>query len=213
MIEILLVDDHQLMVEGTRLIIEQEPDMKVHTEMSSLKALEQIKIQSFNVMLVNLQMSEMDGFELTKKALAIDPNVKILIYSGFEILPHFHSFMESGAVGFVPKTASREQLITAIRCALKQDVVIPITLLKELYQAISPSMCQEAVVKDLTLNEKEKTILKELEKGKTNKVIAQTLYIGQRTLEYNLTNIFNKLGVNSRIEAVLKAKEIGLLSS
>jgi two-component system, NarL family, competent response regulator ComA len=111
MIEILLVDDHPLVGEGTKLIIENEKDMKVHIETSSLQALEQAKLQSFDVMLFDLKMPEMDGFELTKKVLALDPKANILIYTGFEIFPHLDLLMESGAMGFIPKTATKDQFI------------------------------------------------------------------------------------------------------
>ncbi|PFP30759.1 DNA-binding response regulator [Bacillus sp. AFS073361] len=211
MIQILLVDDHPLVVEGTKLIIENEKDMKVHIETSSLQALERVKKQKFDVMLFDLQMPEMDGFELTKKVLAIDHKANILIYTGYDILPHLGLLMESGAVGFVPKTATKDHLIRAIRCALNQEVVIPFSMLREIYQGTGPLIQKESHTEMITLNEKEKEILKELVKGKTNKEIAQVLYIGQRSLEYSLTNLFQKLGVQTRLEAVVKVKEMGLI--
>lgn len=211
MIQILLVDDHPLLVEGTKLIIETEQDMKVHIETSSIQAFETVKATSFDVMLFDLQMPEWDGFELTKKVLDIDPKAKILIYSGFEFFPHLELFMESGAIGFIPKTATKDQLIRAIRCALDKDIVMPFSLLKEIYNRSSPLAKSEKSKEMIQLNDKEKVILKELLKGKKNKEIAQTLFIGQRSLEYSLTSLFQKLGVQTRIEAVVKAREFGLV--
>ena len=213
MIQILLVDDHPLVGEGTKLIIENEKDMKVHIETSSLQALERVKLQSFDVMLFDLQMPELDGFELTKRVLEKDPTANILIYTGFEIFPHLDLLMESGAVGFIPKTSTKEQLIRALRCALNQEVVLPFSMLKEIYRGVRPSILKEETREKFSLNEKEKKILKELVKGKTNKEIAQVLFIGQRSLEYSLTNLFHKLGVQTRIEAVVKVKEMELIDS
>lgn len=210
MIDILLVDDHPLMGEGTKLIIENEPDMKVYFETSSLRALEIIKKKSFDVMLFDLQMPEMDGIALSKKIIEQKPNSKIVIYTGYELLPHLDFFMESGAVGFIPKTATKEQLIRAIRCALNQEIVLPFPLLKEIYHKGKNAPVKKNEDR-VVLNEKERDIIRELAKGKTNKDIAQTLYIGQRSLEYTLTNLFNKLSVQTRVEAVVKAKELGLL--
>ncbi|WHY94191.1 response regulator transcription factor [Neobacillus cucumis] len=211
MIHILLVDDHPLMGEGTKLIIEKEQDMKVLFESSSLKALEMTKTQSFDVMLFDLQMPELDGFELTKKVLAIEPNANILIYCDNEILPYIDLLMDSGAVGFISKTATRQQLIRSIRCALNKEAIIPYTLLKEIYHGSKPSFLLESPNEGISFNEKEKKILTELVKGKTNKEIAQTMFIGQRTLEYSLTNLFQKLGVHTRIEAIVKVKDMGFI--
>ncbi|MGG1399055.1 response regulator transcription factor [Bacillus salipaludis] len=211
MIHILLVDDHPLMGEGTKLIIEQENDMKVQFEVSSLQALETVRTQSFDVMLFDSQMPELDGFELTKKVLAIDPNANILIYTDNEILPNMNLLIDSGAIGFISKTATKEQLIRAIRCAIEQEVIIPYTLLKEIYRGFETSLLSKPSNEGISFNEKEKKILTELVKGKTNKEIAQTMFIGQRTLEYNLTNLFQKLGVHTRIEAIVKVKDMGFI--
>ncbi|MBT2657848.1 response regulator transcription factor [Bacillus sp. ISL-18] len=214
MIQILLVDDHPLVVEGTKLIIENEQDMKVHIETSSVRALELVKTQKFDVMLFDLQMPEMDGFELAKNVLKMEPAANILIYSGYEIMPHLELLMESGAIGFISKTATRDQLIRAIRCAINQEVVLPFSILKEIYMLGRSSNKRVKETKDpLMLTEKERNILKELTKGKTNKEMAQKLYMGQRSLEYSLTSLFHKLGVQTRIEAVVKANELGLLDS
>jgi len=211
MIQILLVDDHPLVGEGTKLIIENEKDMQVHLETSSLTALEKVKKFTFDVMLFDLRMPNLDGFELTKKVLEIKPNANIIIYSGFELLPHLDLFMESGAIGYLSKTSTKEQLIRAIRCAMKQEVILPFSLLKEIYNGAKSSFKREMNSDNMSISEKEKEILKELIKGKTNKDIAQTLFVGQRSLEYSLTNLFHKLGVHTRVEAVVKAKELGFI--
>ncbi|CRK80895.1 response regulator transcription factor [Neobacillus massiliamazoniensis] len=211
MIQILLVDDHPLVGEGTKLIINHEFDMEAHFESSGLKALERLKTQSFDVMLFDLHMPEQDGFELTKKVLEIDPNAKILIFTEYEMFPNLDLFMESGAVGFISKAATKDQLIRAIRCALNQEIVIPISFLQEIYHRTVHSSQREIAKESISLSEKEKKIIQELVKGKTNKEISQELFMGQRSLEYSLTSIFHKLGVQTRIEAVVKVKEIGLL--
>ncbi|MHC0038153.1 response regulator transcription factor [Pseudoneobacillus sp. C159] len=211
MIRILLVDDHPLHVEGIKLIIETEQDMKVHIETSSIQALETVKTNSFDVMLFDLQMPEMDGFELTKKVIEVDPKAKILIYSGFEVYPHLEMLMDSGSIGFLSKNATKEQLIRAIRSALDNEMVIPFPLFKEIYNRALPMIHLDNVSEKIQLNEKERAVLLQLVKGKKNKEIAQTLFVGQRSLEYCLTSLFQKLGVQTRIEAVVKAKEMGIV--
>ncbi len=210
MIEILLVDDHPLVGEGTKMIIENEKDMNVQIETSSVRALERVKRQDFDVMLFDLKMPFMDGFELTKKVREIKPDSNVVIYTGFDFLPHIDMFIESGAIGFVSKTATKEQLIRAIRCAMEKEIVMPISFLRDIYPGKKNK--EKIQHKDvLSISPREKEILQELIKGKTNKDIAQRLFIGQRSLEYNLTHLFHKLGVQTRVEAVVKAKELGLI--
>ncbi|AGK55354.1 response regulator transcription factor [Bacillus sp. 1NLA3E] len=211
MIQILLVDDHPLVGEGTKLIIETEGDMKVEFETSPIQAIERLKTHSFNVLLFDLTMPQMDGFELTKKALAIDPQANVLIFSECDIYPNLDLLMESGAVGFIAKTATKEQLIRAIRCALNQEMVVPFSWLKDIYHGDRPWVKRKMFKEKISLTDKEKKIMKELVKGKTNKEMAQTLFVGQRSFEYSLTKIFHKLGVQTRIEAVVKVKEMGLI--
>ncbi|MDR7000949.1 response regulator transcription factor [Neobacillus niacini] len=211
MIHILLVDDHPLMGEGTKLILEKEEDIKVQFESSSLQALEKVKTQSFDVMLFDSQMPELDGFELTKRVLAIEPDATILIYTDNEIFPYMNLLIEAGAIGFISKTSTKDHLIRTIRCAINREVIIPFTLLKEIYRGFESSLLRKPSKEGISFNEKENKILTELVKGKTNKEIAQTMFIGQRTLEYNLTNLFQKLGVHSRIEAIVKVKDLGLI--
>ncbi|AXI01102.1 DNA-binding response regulator [Sporosarcina sp. PTS2304] len=105
-------------------------------------------------------------------------------------------------------------MITAIRCGIREEAVISFQLLKQLRRVESEPSTNEAEhnLGDITLSSKEQEILAGVSKGLTNKVIAMDLSMSQRTIEYHLTNIFSKLGVNSRTEALLKAKEFGLLS-
>ena len=159
-------------------------------------------------------MPKVNGIELTKMILQIDPDAIILIYTGFDLVTHYNLLIESGVAGFISKTASPEQLITAIRCALREEAVIPLQLLKQLRRldaGPSSSEGQQDLV-GITLSSKEQQILIGISKGLTNKAIAVELSTSQRTVEYNLTKIFSKLGVGSRTEALLKAKEFGLLS-
>jgi len=212
MIRILLVDDHPLVGEGTKLIIEKEADMKVDFVTSAKLAMERIKGNLYDVMLIDLQIPEMNGFELSKKVLASNPSANILIFSEVDLSTQLDLFMECGAIGFILKTATREQLIRAIRCAINQEIVVPFTWLKTIYQGTKPWLKRNHMNNDkLHFNEKEMRILKELVKGKTNKQMAQTLFIGQRSLEYCLTGIFQKLEVQNRIEAIVKVNMLGII--
>lgn len=208
--EILLVDDHRSVVEGTKMLIESEPDMNVTIETDVYLVPDLVRLKSFDVILFDLYMPNINGADLARKVLEDVPDAIILIYSGFDIAPHFNLLMESGVSGFISKTSTREQLVQAIRSAARKEAIIPMQLLKQLRR-------QEIVVQGdnanekTTIGKKEETLLRELAKGHSNKEISKTLLISQRSLEYSLTELFQKLNVNSRVEAIKKAKGLGIL--
>ncbi|WP_442601896.1 response regulator transcription factor [Paenibacillus sp. KN14-4R] len=212
MINILLVDDHPSVGEGTKNMIEKEQDLKVSVVFSGMEALEIIKEQKFDIMLFDLNMPVISGLELTKRVMAIDSDTIVLIYTGFDISSHFNILVESGVSGFISKAASREQLVMGIRCALRGDAIIPSVLLKQLRRnEVRLTRAEGPKLEEVSINEKEQAILQEVARGKSNKEIAANLYSSQRTVEYNLTRIFEKLGVRSRSEAIMEGRRLGLI--
>jgi len=193
-------------------MIEQDEEMKVTVALSALEALDKVHSGHYDIILCDLNMPGISGLELTKRLIQNDPERKVIIYSGYEIGTHFNLLIESGVSGFISKTASREQLHNSIRCALRGEAVIPISLLKQLRRnevAISRS---ELSIEDVSINEKEMTILHEVAAGVSNKELASMLHVSQRNVEYQLTKIFEKLNVRSRSEAIREAKRLGLIS-
>lgn len=214
MINVLVVDDHPAVGEGTRTFIEQEEDMKANVITDIDKILDILKQDKYEIYLVDLYMPKINGIELAKTILQIDPNASILIYTGFDLVSHYNLLIDVGVTGFISKTATQEQLITAIRCALREEAVIPLQLLKQLRRVDTSASSNEGqqILGDITLSGKEQQILNGISRGLTNKALAIDLSMSQRTIEYNLTKIFSKLGVGSRTEALMKAREFGLLS-
>lgn len=210
MINILIVDDHLSIIEGTKMLLEQEPDFKITVESSSLNAMNHIKLHHYDVLLFDLYMPHLNGLELTKQALAYNPELVVLIYTGFDIKPHFNLLVEAGVSGFLSKTSSRDELVAGIRSALRQQVVLPLSLVRELRRPgiISDgSSSNEKVV----LTSLEEQILLELSKGKSTREIAGVLAMSQRSLEYNLTALYQKFGVRTRVDTITKAKQLGLI--
>jgi two-component system, NarL family, competent response regulator ComA len=210
MVNILIVDDHLSIIEGTKMLLEQEPDFKITVENSSLNAMNLIKLNHYDVLLFDLYMPHVNGLELAKRALAYNPELTVLIYTGFDIKPHFNLLVEAGVSGFLSKTSSRDELVAGIRSALRKQVILPLSLVRELRRPgiISDnSNSNEKVV--LTANEEQ--ILSELSKGKSTREIAATLAMSQRSLEYNLTTLYQKFGVRTRVDTIAKAKNLGLI--
>lgn len=213
MVRILLVDDHPSVGEGTKNMIEQDPDMQVTVLISAMEALELIEQEDFDVLLFDLNMPVINGIELTKRIMRTRPDSRILIYTGYEISPNFNVLVEAGVSGMVSKTSTREQLWNAIRCALREEAVIPVSLLRQLRRRdIRLNQDKEyKSMEEVSINEREQEILQEVSGGSSNKDIATKLLMSQRTVEYNLTRIFEKLNVRSRSEAIVEARRLGLI--
>ncbi|WP_143416175.1 response regulator transcription factor [Geobacillus sp. E263] len=210
MIHILVVDDHRLVGEGTKNMLESEQDFQVELVTSGTEAEQMMEQRTYDVFLLDWRMPDMSGIELSRRILQKQPNAKIVIYTGYDVAPFFNYLIESGITGFVSKTATSEQLITAIRCALRDEAVIPVHLLRQLHLCeVRASM--EENEKQVALSQLEQEILFEVANGLSNKDIAKKHYISQRSVERHLSRIFTKLHVSSRVEAVEKAKQLGLI--
>lgn len=213
MIRVLLVDDHPSVGEGTKHMIEQDPDIQVTIVFSGVEALDRIEHDTFDVMLFDLNMPTISGLELTKRVIASDPDAIVLIYTGYDLATHYNMLLDAGVSGFISKASTREQLITAIRCALRGEAVVPVQLLKQLRRSeVRFQQSDGKVVEEVSINEKEQLILREVATGSSNKEIAAKLFMSQRTVEYNLTRIFEKLNVRSRSEAIVEAGRLGLIN-
>ncbi|GAB6929223.1 response regulator transcription factor [Paenibacillus sp. JCM 10914] len=212
MIKILLVDDHPSVMEGTKVLLEQEKDIYVNLASTQARALELVGAEHFDVMLIDMHMPGMNGIDLAKQIQQIVPDAVMLIYTGFEVSNHFNLIVEAGLAGFVLKTAGKEQLVTAVRCALRGEVVLPLSLVKQLRRTTGYGAKRVEGTGTQSITDKEYDILKEIARGKSNKEIASSVLMSQRSLEYCLTSLFQKLNVKSRIEAALKAKQLGILT-
>lgn len=214
MTKILVVDDHTLVGEGTKLLLEQEVDFHVTVVTSGEQTLNILSTQKFDVLIFDLNMPELNGQELAKEVSKIDPKSNIIIYTGHDIEPYFNLLISSGVSSFVNKAASKETLVAAIRSSLDGIAMMPINLLKQLKISKSEIDLLESTnqFETYNLNKNEIETLKLVAAEKTNKEIAAELFISLRSVEYRLTNIFKKLNVNSRVKAIRKIEEIGLLN-
>lgn len=214
MINVLIVDDHPTIRIGTKAILECEEDMKVSILTDIEEILDAVKAEKYEIFLVDLYMPEVNGIGLTKMILQLNSDAKVLIYSGFDLISHYNILIAAGAVGFISKLATPEQLTNAIRCAMREEAVIPLQLLKQLRRTNVALATEDGLqnLGDITLSNREQDILNCIGRGLTNKKISDELFLSQRAIEYNLTKIFNKLKVSSRAEALQVANKFGLIS-
>lgn len=214
MINVLIIDDHPTLRIGTKTILDSQENMKADILTDTNAILESVRKKTYDIYLIDLYMPEINGIELTKMILKINSEAKVLIYTGFDLISHFNMLIEAGISGLISKLVSSEQLSNAIRCAMRNEVVIPMELFKQLRRNTSISSPKEngQDIGIIELSSREESIIKYIEIGLTNKEISEKLFLSQRTVEYNLTNIFKKLHVTSRAEALQKIRNLGLLS-
>ncbi|MCO7127704.1 response regulator transcription factor [Sporolactobacillus shoreicorticis] len=212
MTSVLVIDDHAVVASGTKTVLENA-GFKVETEQSAKMIQAILQERNYDLFLVDLNMPDMDGMATADLILDLDPDAKVIIYTGYEteIEPLFASMIQRGIAGVVSKSASIDSLIAALHAALRDEVLLPIWLFQRL-QIADAARADAARMEraKVHLNQNERAILAAVMRGETNREIAQNLLIGQRTVEKHLTGIFRKLGVHSRIEAVEKVNELGI---
>ncbi|WP_226669477.1 response regulator transcription factor [Metabacillus litoralis] len=212
MIHILVVDDHPAVREGTKAILEAEAGVQVEclNPPYTVEEMKNVNFTPFDVILMDLNLGEINGMEISAAILSHNPSCKIILYTGYDVEDYFEEALRIGILGAVSKTESKEKLLDHIRHAIDGEIVVPYQYFKRLLLEQRTNTV-EADLNNQLFNEREKAILQEVEKGLTNQEIADYLHLSKRSIEYSLTSIFTKLDVSSRTEAVLIAKAKGII--
>jgi two-component system, NarL family, response regulator LiaR len=210
-IRVLIADDHALVREGTRRMLEQEADMQVVGEAGDGE--ETVKLACElkpDVAIVDIAMPKLDGIEATKQIKERCPSVTILILSAFDDDQFIFSLLEAGAAGYLLKTVRSREFVDAVRAVhAGESVLHPSIAKKVLNRFVSSGGKPEAAKPADVLSDREKEILRLATKGLSNADIAKELYLSVRTVQGHLGHIFNKLQVGSRTEAVVRALKEG----
>ncbi len=210
-IRVLIADDHAFVREGTRRILEQEPDLEVVAEAGDGE--EAVKFASsleLDVAIIDVAMPKLDGIEATRQIKALRPGVAVLVLSAYDDEQFIFGLLEAGAAGYLLKSVRGREIIDAIRAVnAGESVLHPVVARKVLNRfASAASKSQRKKTLEL-LTDREMEVLRLVTKGLSNKDIADELYLSIRTVQGHLANIFNKLRVSSRTEAVVHALKEG----
>ena len=210
-IKVLIADDHAVVREGTRRILEQEPDMEVVGEAGDgEEAVNLATSLKPDVAIIDIAMPKLDGIEATKRIKATWPSINVLILSAYDDDQFIFSLLEAGAAGYLLKSIRSRELIDAIRAVYSGESVLhPSIARKVLNRFVSASGKQEGQEPSGVLSDREMEVLKLAAKGLSNQDIAEKLYLSIRTVQGHLGHIFNKLQVGSRTEAVVRALKEG----
>ena len=202
-IKILLVDDHAVVRSGLSKFLLINKDLELVGEASDgSEAVQMVSLRKPDVVLMDLMMPGMDGITATREIHQKYPNVKVIALTSFSEQNMVQGALQAGAIGYLQKNVTARELGYAIRSAYEGKM----TLSPEATQVLANSIAQPQIPGE-QLTEREHDVLKCMVDGLNNKEIAETLVVSLGTVKFHVSNIFHKLGVDSRVEAVKMAME------
>jgi NarL family two-component system response regulator LiaR len=216
-IKVMLVEDHVLVREGARELLDREKDLHVVAEAGDgEEAVYLAAARHPDVVVMDIAMPKLNGIEATRQIKAADPSTAVLVLTAYDDDQYIFAFLEAGAAGYLLKDVSMEDLIKAIRAVYAGESVLHPTIARKVVNYFSQRTARRRAdeeERDLDqLTEREIEVLKLAAKGMTNREIGLELIISVRTVQVHLSNVFSKLGVGSRTEAVLRALREGWLT-
>lgn len=221
LIRILVVDDNTNHSAGIRQLIEMEPGLKVVAiATSGPEAIQKASKMDIDVVLMDMNMPDMDGVTAIEKIHELKPKTRILALTGYDDPELVFRAMQSGGKGYILKTMVTSQLHQAINEVIQGKIYLPTTLATKFFDefhnrkstnATKPDPVRQALLSYLTNREKE--VLALLTEGITYKGVAEKLVISETTVKTHVNNIFQKLQVNDRTQAVLYAIKHGLVNA
>jgi DNA-binding NarL/FixJ family response regulator len=205
-LKVVIADDHRLMLAAMRLALQQAADIEIVGEaQTGSQVLPVVTQANPDLVLLDIRMPGMDGLKCLQLLRERFPKVKSVVLSGIDEPQIIQSALEAGAIAYILKTVDPQDLASALRQAANGTVFHTLGM---------PSAAEgEEAAKEAGLSERELTILNALTEGRSNKQIAQQLWLAEQTIKFHLTNIYRKLGVSSRTEAVRSAYERGIVSN
>ncbi|MCH8799859.1 MAG: response regulator transcription factor [Chloroflexi bacterium] len=212
-IKIVIVDDHEMVRNGLSVMLEREEDFTVIGEANNGKeAVELVGKLQPDVVLMDLRMPEMDGVEAMRQIRAKDDSVEFLVLTTFDSDEYIFDAIEAGAKGYLLKDTSREELFKAVRTVNRGESLIEPAVVSRVLDRLTQLSQRVARGPDhLTLSDRELEVLQLMAKGSANKQIAGDLSITESTVKTHVANIFQKLEVSHRTEAVTKAMSQGII--
>lgn len=210
-IRVLLADDHAVVRAGIRQFLEHAPDIEVVAEADDgAMARTLIAEQRPDVAVLDVQMPEASGIEVTRWVRANCPEVGVLVLTAYDDDPYVIAVLEAGANGYVLKTAAPAAIIEAVRDVHEGKSALDPAIAHKLMAHVAGRRAEPAYE---ALTDRELEVLALTAKGYTNKAIGLQLKISDRTVQGHLAKIYNKLDVNSRTEAVMRGVSLGLLDA
>ncbi len=211
-IRVLLADDHAVVRKGIRDFLQEDETLRIIGEANDgEEALALVARDAPDVAVFDIQMPRLNGLDATRRVKKEFPNVQVLILTAYDDDPYLFAALQAGASGYLLKTSSAEELLHAVHAVTEGETALSPAVAKKLVRRAAGHSEQEDIIEPLT--ERELDVLRLAAQGLGNKQIGATLNISDRTVQGHLANIYAKLHVATRTEAVMFAirqKWIGL---
>jgi NarL family two-component system response regulator LiaR len=213
-IRIIIADDHAIVREGTRIMLEREDDMEVIGEArdgeEAVRLIEKLKP---DVAIIDISMPKLSGIDVTKQIKAKLPSTAILILTAYQNDEYVFALLEAGAAGYLLKDVPSSEIVEAVRSVYSGESVLHPSIARKVIQRAIVSSAKSTEDKpEVELSEREKEVLMLAAQGLRNKDIADNLCISIRTVQGHINSIFHKLNVGSRTEAIFQSVKKGLIS-
>jgi NarL family two-component system response regulator YdfI len=211
--KVMIVDDHFYIREGLKLILETSPAYEVVGEAEDgTSALELLETFRPDIILMDLNMPRLGGLEAMEAMKARGCGIPVVILTTYNEDERMLRGLELGAKGYLLKDTGREALFRTLESALRGETLLQPEIVDRVFQAKQKQEILPVVVKEpIPLTEKERFVLEAIVEGQRNKEIAAEMGLSERTVKAHLTGIYNKLGVDSRTQAVAVALERGIV--
>ncbi len=213
-ITILMADDHDLVREGTRDLLEREDDLLVVGEAGDGREAVRLAAKHHpDVALMDIDMPRLNGIEATKEIKAISPSTAVLILTAYDDDQYVFALIEAGAAGYLLKNVRGRELVAAIRSVhAGESALHPVIARKVLNHFTGRVAHPGEESRTEQLSDRELEVLRLAAKGMTNRDIARDLHLSERTIQAHLSTIFTKMQVGSRTEAVVQALREGWIT-
>ena len=212
-VRILIVDDHEVVRDGISVMMGRQQDFVVVGEAENgTEAVQKALDLRPEVVLMDLRMPRMDGVEAMRQIRSQNPEIKFIVLTTYDSDEYIFDAIEAGAKGYLLKDASREELFQAVRAVHRGESLIEPGVASKVLDRLaqlSRQVHQPQVAQ--ILSERETEVLRLMARGSPNKSIATSLSISESTVKTHVANIFQKLEVNQRTEAVTKAMSMGII--
>lgn len=206
MVRVLLVEDHKIVRQGTRLYLESQGVEVIGEATNGREAVEMTRELLPDVVVMDIHLPELTGVEATRRIRHDHPDVRVLVLTAYDEPAYVHALLDAGADGFILKTAELAELFAALQEVAGGRRAFDAATLTRVEQHLLDMTAQ---IERLT--ERELEVLTHAAAGKTNKEIGTMLFISDRTVQGHLKNIYEKLGVATRTEAVTVALQHGFI--
>jgi DNA-binding NarL/FixJ family response regulator len=208
---IIIVDDHEVVRLGLRSLLDQYPQYEVVAEAdSAASAVEAALEMNPDIILMDIRLPGKSGIEACEVIKARNPDIQIIMLTSYAEDEMLFSAIKAGASGYVLKQINSEGLIHSLEAVARGDGSLDPALTQRVFQEVRKAVKEEEAASFSSLSQQEKMVLRLVSEGKTNKEIAQSLFLGEGTVRNYVSSILSKLSVSNRAEAAAYAVEHNL---